>query len=169
VNKRAVGLLCLGILLLGAGLVYWFAQGSAAPTVAPVTAAAPQVAASLPVSTPVTTVVPPKVLPSLMAKIKAEVHHTPMHRPMTVVAKNWLACQSADLYNATEAQLERQDPAVSAQFQGDPAPCLMLMQGQHIRIAHQDADSTIIAVHIDGGSTDLWTDAAALADHVPAS
>ncbi len=167
-NQRNLGLLCLGILLIGAGVVYWFAEGSVEPT--PIAApTAPQVAASLPVSTPVPTVVSPKVLPPLMAKISSDVHHTPMHRPMTLVAKNWLACQSADLYNDTEALLERQDPQVAAQFQGDPPPCMMLMQGKHVRVTHQDAGSMIVAVHVDGVSADLWTDAAALADRIPAS
>ncbi|GAC1379934.1 MAG: hypothetical protein NVS3B3_22580 [Aquirhabdus sp.] len=169
-NKSRFVWLCVGVLLVSATIVIiWFAHGVSEPT-ASTPKAAPQVVASQPVvAEPVTAPVSPNSLPPVIAKVFKEVHNTPMHRSMTLVAKNWLACQSVDLYSETEALLERQDPAVGSRFHGDPPACLMLMQGKHVKVTHQDADSTILAIHVDGVSTDLWTDAAALADHVPVS
>lgn len=153
-----------------AAFIYWMHPATRQqPAMQPV----PTVAKKVETVNPLPIVEPPKItvkpfkLTPVTAKVQEEVHHIPMDRPMNVVLKNWLACQSKDLYSETEALLERQSPDALAVFQGSQPQCIMLIQGKKVTVIQKNNNDSSVEIQQEGNANQWWTGAAALADHVP--
>lgn len=120
--------------------------------------------ATLPVVQPAKIETPIVPLTPVAKKVEKEVEHTPMNRPMNMVIKNWLACQSKDLYNSTETLLEHQSPDASAVFQGSSPQCIMLVQGKKVTVLQKNNADSSVEIQQEGSTGSWWTNASALAD-----